>query len=312
MNFVLELAKLIKINPKLCLPTDKCENSPYNSFLFSSKDCHLCFSSSFLESCLYVDTGSHNKDCVDCAYINKCELCYECTDVTYSYNCDFCKDCKNCVDCAHCFECQGCTNCFGCIGLRKKEYHIFNKRYTKEEYFKKSAELKKLPVPEILARRETERARFPHPPMHILNSENCIGDYILNSKNCFMAFNAEKSQDCAYVYDEILQLKDCVDCTHIQDSEFCYNLMSAYDCYNVDSSWWAVGSRDCEYGFCILQCANCFGCVNLKYKKYHILNKPYSKEEYDKKVREIKDVLRKNNQHGKYLLMDAVELVKTL
>ncbi len=32
------------------------------------------------------------------------------------------------------YACHGCQNCFGCIGLRKKEYCILNKQYTKEEY----------------------------------------------------------------------------------------------------------------------------------------------------------------------------------
>ena len=33
-------------------------------------------------------------------------------------------------------ECQNCLNVFGCEGLRKKQYCILNKQYTKEEYEK--------------------------------------------------------------------------------------------------------------------------------------------------------------------------------
>lgn len=83
MDFVLELAKLIKTTPKLCLPMQECENSPYNSFLYRSKDCYLCYSSSYLESCFYLDTCSSNKDCVDGAL--------------GCYNCNFCQDSKNCT-----------------------------------------------------------------------------------------------------------------------------------------------------------------------------------------------------------------------
>ena len=35
----------------------------------------------------------------------------------------------------YCHYCVGCHNIFGCIGLRNKEYCIFNKQYSKEEYF---------------------------------------------------------------------------------------------------------------------------------------------------------------------------------
>jgi hypothetical protein len=37
-------------------------------------------------------------------------------------------------DIIYCFNCHGCNNLLGCIGLRSKEYCIFNKQYTKEEY----------------------------------------------------------------------------------------------------------------------------------------------------------------------------------
>jgi hypothetical protein len=33
------------------------------------------------------------------------------------------------------FNCYNCSDCFSCLGLRKKQYCIFNKQYTKEEYF---------------------------------------------------------------------------------------------------------------------------------------------------------------------------------
>ncbi len=311
-DFLLGLAKLIKILPKIHLPMQDCENCPYNSFLYKSKDCYLCYSSSFLESCFYLNSSSSDKDCADCEYINRCELCYECIDSQGCYNCDFCRDCKNCTDCNFCYDCLGCRNCFGCVGLRKKEYYIFNQKYSKEDYRKKLLEAKRLPRLEIEKKVQSLRLNYSHPPMRLLNAENTFGDYVENAKNCYMAFDAEKIEDCFYVYDEIVGLKDCTDCTHIQDCQFCYNLMSAYQCYNVDSSWWIVNCRDCEYGFCNNGCSNCFGCVNIRRKEYYILNKPYSKDGYFKKTREIKADLGKRGLYGKYLIMDAVELAQTL
>ncbi len=48
---------------------------------------------------------------------------------------------KFCVECfgqihhlEYSFSCVGSSNLFGCVGLRKKEYCILNKQYTKEEY----------------------------------------------------------------------------------------------------------------------------------------------------------------------------------
>lgn len=312
MDFVLELAKLIKSTPKLCLPMQECENSPYNSFLYRSKDCHLCYSSSYLQSCYYLDTCSYNKDCVDCDFCNHCELSYECLHCDSCYNSEFCQDCKNCIDSSFCFECQGCTNCFGCVGLRKKEFNIFNERVSKEEYFARLPELKKMTEAEISARIEQLRENFPHPASHFISCENVSGDYIKNSKNSFMCFHMEGAQDSGYCYDEMVNVKDCVDCTHIQDCELCYNLMSASECYNVNSSWWTTNSSDCDYCFCVQNSKNCFGCAYIQRKEFHILNKPYSKEEYFKLRAEIIEDLKKRGIHGSYLPMDAVELAKTL
>ena len=41
-----------------------------------------------------------------------------------------------CLNAEYSFNCHGCNNIFGCIGLRKKNYCIFNKQYSKEEYEK--------------------------------------------------------------------------------------------------------------------------------------------------------------------------------
>lgn len=312
MDFVLELAKLIKQTPKHHLPMQDCENCPYNSFLYKSKDCYLCFSSSFLETCFYLDNSNKNRDCVDCDYITNCELCYESIDCNNSYNCNFCRDCKNCIDSDFCYECYGCRSCFCCVGLNKKEFFIFNQKYSPEQYPKEVAKIRRLGMDFILEKQNKLRKTFPHPYAHVIGCENSFGDYLFNAKNCYMCFNAEKSQDSIYCFDEATELKDCVDCSHVLNSELVYNSVSIAGCYNINCSWWAVNSNNCEYGFCNIGCGNCFGCVNIKRREYNILNQQHSKEDYFKKTAEIKDDLRKRGLHGKYLVMDAVELAKTL
>jgi hypothetical protein len=39
-----------------------------------------------------------------------------------------------CSDSQYCVEMRNCKNCFGCVGLKKEEYCLFNKKYSKEEY----------------------------------------------------------------------------------------------------------------------------------------------------------------------------------
>jgi uncharacterized Fe-S cluster protein YjdI len=65
------------------------------------------------------------------------ELIYESTATTkHSSNCHFCvRVHSGSRDCEYSWFLQNCSNCFGCVGLKDKEYCIFNKQYTKEEYF---------------------------------------------------------------------------------------------------------------------------------------------------------------------------------
>ncbi len=96
-------------------------------------------------------------------------------DVTRCYHSFFIKNCVQCQDCFGVEECESCHHCIGCYGLKNKEYHIFNKPVSPEEFQKvwKSAlthggsikilqDLKKL--------REKQYVRN----MHLINCENCF------------------------------------------------------------------------------------------------------------------------------------------
>src|SRR6185436_5418446 len=50
------------------------------------------------------------------------------------YNCSNTFLCWYGTDVHYIISCFQCKNCFGCVGLKHKEYCIFNKQYTKEEY----------------------------------------------------------------------------------------------------------------------------------------------------------------------------------
>lgn len=64
-------------------------------------------------------------------------LMYEClTCGEESYGLKFCFDCwPSSRDLEYCIACRSSSDCFGCVGVRKKQYCIFNKQYSKKEYF---------------------------------------------------------------------------------------------------------------------------------------------------------------------------------
>ncbi len=85
-------------------------------------------------------------DCYDYSvWGDGAENIYECMTCGMGvYNLKFCFHCwEEARDLEYCAYCIGSKNCFGCVGLYKKEYCIFNKQYTKEEYFLMVQKIKK-------------------------------------------------------------------------------------------------------------------------------------------------------------------------
>jgi len=58
------------------------------------------------------------------------------------------------------------------------------------------------------------------------------------------------------------------------------------------------GTNDCYYCQHVNDCNFCFGCTAIKHKKYCILNKQYSKEEYEKLVGQIITKMEKAGERG--------------
>ena len=88
--------------------------------------------------CQYVQELPGSKDCYDyTAWGDSNELIYECTACGSGTN--SIKFCYNVQENSHNIEysymCSGSSYLFGCIGLKKKQYCVFNKQYTKDEYF---------------------------------------------------------------------------------------------------------------------------------------------------------------------------------
>ena len=120
---------------------------------------------------------------------------------------------------------------------------------------------------------------------NIVNSQytNRVSDL----KNCYLCFGCNVNEDCMYG-SFVNDSKECVDCLNVHKSERCYECIDCIGCYDLAFS---QESRMCSSSAFLFNCRNCescFGCVNLRSKSNHIFNQPYTKEEYQTKVRELK------------------------
>jgi len=118
----------------------------------------------------------------------------------------------------------------------------------------------------------------------MINSEysNCA----TNLRNCYLVFFADYVEDSSYC-DTIHHAKDCIDCYMTQQSENCYEGVNLVKCYQAKYCIDCEDSFNISFSKDLVGCSNCFGCVNLRKKQYCIFNEQYSKEEYEKKVKEF-------------------------
>jgi hypothetical protein len=265
-------------------------NTKYTNNASYQKNCFMTIYADYDEHCAYTRGTYRNKDCLDCFRSIESELCYECVGIKKCFRCFWSEELENCVDCSFCQSCYGCNNCVGCVNLRNGSFFIFNEKYTKEEYFKKLEEMK-LDVYENQQKMKKEAEEFwlkaPKREYHgnSLN-KNVVGEYIYESKNTLDSYMVTGAEDSRYVqYLSIPGTRDCYDYTGWGAGS---SLL--YECYIVGegaynnkfcAECWPE-ARDLEYCFYCIQGKDCFGCVNLKRKQYCILNKQYSKEEYQK------------------------------
>lgn len=305
MDYFGEYKKLYFSKPHNCVSSRAVENSSYGDYLYRSKNAYLSYFLTDCEDCYYSEYLSKCRDCIDCNYLAASELCYECEDSSGLYNCSYLQDSHNCSNCDFCFDCMNCKNCFGCFGLRHQQFCIFNKSYDEETYNKKIATLRKNPPHKVLNVLSPEFNKSPRLYARLLKGEeNCLGDYIFYSKNCYNCFNVRNAVNCTHVseiLDPEISTTNCVDCNFINSSDSCFDCYAVSGCTNLNFARHCINSSDCEYVFNCYNSRNCFLCVYLTNKEYCILNRQFERAEYFALLSKIKSKLKAEGFYGKHL-----------
>ena len=270
-------------------------NSEYCALANNAKNCYLTSCNS-CEDCYYFIYGYQSKNCFDCYFLLKSELCYETLYSPDSYGLSFSHYADNCFNSAFLYNCKNCQDCFGCVNLKHKKYHIFNKPYSKSEYEKKVKEydLGSHEIVQKIKKKFLEfKKSFPRRYAWIMKSENTTGDNVGNAKNCHNCFSSDYNvENCKYMYMSGINLKDSYDvCDSGTNSELLYEVDKAggkesgnkIGVSRVFFSEMIIGNcQNIRYSMECGSSQDLFGCIGLRHKKYCILNKQYSKQEYEK------------------------------
>ncbi len=281
-------------------------NSEYCNAAATLKNCYLCFKADKSEDCAYLNTIEKMKDCFDMAYSNFDELCYEGVTINKGFQNFFSINCDECHAVWFSEDLVGCSNCVGCVGLRKKNYCIFNVQYSKEEY---EAKLNEFDfgsfdfVKQFRARAYREMLKFPRRQFHGRNNLNSSGDYLYNTKNVRDSYIVQNAENIRY--GQLLKAGPAANC--MDYTAFATKADWIYECawvgintQNVKFSFWCYKNHDIEYCFGCHGAGNLFGCVGIRQGEYCILNKQYNKEEYFALVAKIKAKMIEDGEYGEF------------
>jgi len=132
---------------------------------------------------------------------------------------------------------------------------------------------------------EKEVPVFAQRVEYMVNSPYCANATAL--KNAYLVFNSSYSEDSMYG-NAIDYSKNCIDNSHINHSEKCYECFWIQNCYQCYFTIMSVDSRNLYFCRDCLGCNDCFGCANLRNASYCIFNKQYTKEDYIAEIEKMK------------------------
>ncbi len=282
-TFFQELQRLLDRYPKQETRVFYSENCNYSDHVFASKNLAYCFDTSSSSDSVYLFDCHLVANSQDCDYTVESESCYEGVDLYKCFNCYYSADMDNTRDAMYCNNISNCHDIFGCCNLKNKSYCIFNRQYSQEEYERLLPKYKALQPSQVLSVVEELQSRYPiTQSISERNVNSPYGNFHYDSKNCYMVFDSSRNEDSGYLYDTF-------DCKHSYDltyaakgCEYAYQIVDSPTCYN---SQFVVNSANCQDSWYLFNCKgvkNSIGCVNLQYKEYCILNRQFSKEEYEK------------------------------
>jgi hypothetical protein len=309
---MIELKNVVP-HPALTVIPATLENSEYNNCVGYLKNCYLIAESDYNEDCYYSNLLKQCKDVCDSSVCYEDELCYECVDCVKCYRLLFSQDCQSCKESYFLFNCESCTNCIGCTNQRQQQFMILNEQLSKEEYERRKAELK-LDTREGIVAFRTQFADFlktqPHRFAAVTGNEQSSGDHLYDSKNARSCFDSKNLEDCAYCAKLSIGIKSCMDYNSWGDrAELVYfSTVCGDGVYNLRFCTTSFTNlRDCTYCDSCVSSSNLFGCVGLNKKQYCILNKQYTKEEYEALVAKIIEHMKKTGEWGEFFPKNYVD-----
>jgi hypothetical protein len=303
-SFMKQFQELFLVSPQPALTRDPTSvNSDYTNYGIQLKNCYYTFGGINSEDIIFSVWPLYTKNSLDMLIPKNTDFSYEGVFPDGCYNCNYVYFSKDCLDCSFIYDCRNCSNCFGCVNLRNKKYCIWNKEYSKEEYFEKIKEFylgDRYNLKKYRLEFEKKIKDLPIRATRNEHSDNYSGNYIINSKNTLNSFWCLDSENNNYT-DFVMNSSDDYDCSiGSRTNNTYYTVCVGVHSSNVKFSSLGRELRDSEYVMNCKNCQYCFGCIGLYNAKFCIFNKQYIEKEYWELIDNIKVKMLENGEYGEF------------
>ncbi|MES3031949.1 MAG: hypothetical protein V4699_01755 [Patescibacteria group bacterium] len=264
--------------------------SEYCNYGSDFKECYLSFGGWNNERMSFENQVFDSHDSLDVAFSSKIEFSYEVFESALLNKVFFSRYSKDCIESRYLVDCRNCMYCFGCVGLVNKKYHIFNQAHSKEDYEKfieeNSGSYQK--HIENLGKVKKLELSIPHRYARVYKSINSDGDDLSEARNTHLSFSSDQIEDSKFVFFYRNGSKDCYDGSFLGfGAELTYENAHGFGSHNTAFGTRNYNNQNAFYNEECHECKDIFGCEGLRKKKYCILNKQYTKEEYEKLLPKI-------------------------
>lgn len=293
--FFEQYRSLMSVVPRMALNQNGTNvNSEYANYIEGAKNVYFSFSAIWnTEDVYYSQSVTSSKNIFDSTNSTECDTMFQSIGGIKNYQCSFAYWSSSCIDCHFVIDLTNCSNCLGCVGLKNRQYCIFNEQFSKEEYEQRLASynLGSYVGQQAFAQMFQEFSlRFPRRYARVVSSQDCIGDDLLNSRNLRHCFFASNCENITFGLRIAGGVKECMDVNNIGPNELTYEHGNGGSSQSQNLKFIAYGRQaqiNVTYGDYCGSSSDLFGCIALKDKKYCILNKQYTKEEYEALVPKI-------------------------
>lgn len=269
----------------------------------NSRDSYLVFGANELERFQYGAISFSAQGSVlttNTIQVNNSFMVNACAEL---HNCRYCFQNGKLVNCTFSFACSNLENCFGTANREHEKYLFFNEQLSQGEWEKRVGEidLRSRKVFEEWSEKflDLVRGEYWPPDFRVEPLEDSWGEYLLRATRNHDAY---WSDTCTDIYRTWIgfEARDVAYGMWSAWGDGAYHSVDLVKFSNLKYCMRTWRCQNMEYSIDCYDSENCFGCVGLRKKKFHIFNKPYTEEAYYQKVDEIKTAMLERGEYGMF------------